>query len=119
MHGGPSEPDVLGLIYNPEWDIIQVTAIGSKDAATGCGADLARQVTRLVPQPDTVWGGTASRTAKVEVGGLTGQARCVKSKGIGYMMFGVPPSGHVRQRGGRHEHSRLGMGVEVTRARRG
>ncbi len=92
--GDPSsDPDVLVLIFNPALDIIQVTVISSKDAATGCGADLATQVTTLVPQPDTAWGGKASKTAKIAVGSLVAQARCVESKGVVYMMVGAATDG--------------------------
>lgn len=93
LEGGRSASDPVLTLYNVDMDMIDITVTASKDAVAACGADIVSQVSTLEPQPDTMWGGKPAKTAKIAVTNLTGQVRCVESKGVVYMMVGAPMGG--------------------------
>ena len=65
----------------------------SKDAASACGADLAKQTTSVVALPDTLWGGKTATTAKATMMGMDIEARCVQVNGLVYSLVGDPIQG--------------------------
>ena len=65
----------------------------SKDAASACGADLAKQATSVEALPDTLWGGKTANTAKATMKGMDIQARCVQVNGLVYSLVGEPIQG--------------------------
>lgn len=90
--GSASSATQLGLV-DARREIIVLGVVTSKDAATACGADLANQMTSVVAQPDTVWGGKVAKTATVSAMGLEEEDRCVESNGLVYRLMGDLPEG--------------------------
>ena len=82
----------LGLVSSDK-SIIVLTVSSSKDAASACGTDLAKQANSVTPMPDTVWGGKAAKTATFVTLGFQSQARCVQVKGVVYSLVGNPTQG--------------------------
>jgi hypothetical protein len=92
---GTSDDGKIVLRSTGGLDIIQITVTKLTDPVAACRAYLAQTVTTTVtPQPDTMWGGRTATTANVVLmGDLTAQVRCAESRGVVYMLAGLPEGG--------------------------
>lgn len=93
VSGSTTQSTTQLILANSNEELIALSVSPSKDAASACGADLARQVTSLTPLPDTVWGGRTATTATIVTARSEAQARCVQANGIVYTLVGDPTQG--------------------------